>query len=280
MVALDLFQRLMAVWVSTRRDPRFQVSGRKPQHETGAQNHCAFDYVFQLPDVARPRVSNQGLHCFRGDRIDRLAHALGGLLHKMACQERNVPRTFPQGGDLDGENIQAIVQVAAKLLVQYHSFQVAMGGGHNAHIYLLRPRASQALKFPLLQDTEELWLQLERDIANLIQEQRALMFHLKPTDLLSDRAGERSPFMAEEFTFAQPGRDGRTVELDEWSSLARTVAVNSTRDKFFARAGLAQQEDSRISPGHGFDHLQQTSENRTLSYDAFETGPRAKRILG
>jgi hypothetical protein len=56
--------------------------------------------------------------------------------------------------------------------------------------------------------------------------------------------------------------------------------VNTARDKFFARAGLAQQKDSRISPGHGFDHLQQTSENRTFSYDAIETGPRARRILG
>ena len=86
--------------------------------------------------------------------------------------------------------------------------------------------------------------------------------------------------MAKQFTLEQPGRDGSTVELNERSSVARTVTVNGARDKFFARAGFAQQEHCRISAGHGFDHLQQTSENRTFSNDAFETGPRAHRLLG
>src|SRR5580704_8905108 len=106
------------------------------------------------------------------------------------------------------------------------------------------------------------------------------MCNLEPSDLLCDRAGERSSFMAEQFTFEQPGRDGSTVELDEWSILARAETVNSARDKLFARAGLAEQEDSRVSAGHGFDHLQQTSENRTFSDDAFETGLRTRRLVG
>jgi hypothetical protein len=65
-----------------------------------------------------------------------------------------------------------------------------MSCGHYADVDSLRPSASQALKFPLLQDAEELWLQLERDIADFIQEQRALMCYLKPADLLCDCAGE------------------------------------------------------------------------------------------
>ena len=77
--------------------------------------------------------------------------------------------------------------------------------------------------------------------------------------------------MAKQFTFEQPGRDGSTVELNERSSLARTVTVNGARDKFLTRAGLAQQEDSRISAGHGFDHLQHAAKTRTSSNDFFET---------
>src|SRR5580692_490432 len=222
---------------------------------------------------------NQSLHRFRGDRIDRLAHSSCGLLYKMLHQQRNILRTLPQGRNVDRKHIQAIVEIAAKLLLQYHSFQVTMCCGHNAHVNFLRPRASQAFEFTLLQGAKELWLQLERDIADFIQEQRALMGYLKPADLLRDGAGERSPFMAEQFTFEQPGRDGSTVELNEWSRLARTVTMNGARDKFFAGAGLAQQEDSRISAGHGFDHPQQTSENRTFSNDSFETGLRAQRIV-
>src|ERR1700727_1460048 len=106
------------------------------------------------------------------------------------------------------------------------------------------------------------------------------MRHLKQADLLCNRSGERSPFMAKQFTFEQPGRDGSTVEFNERSSVARTETVNGARDEFFARAGLAQQEDILISSGHGFNHLQQTSENRTFSDDAFETALRTRFLLG
>src|SRR3984885_5552100 len=239
MGALDLFQSLMAACVLTWRDPRIQVPERKPQDRTGAQNYRAFDYVLQLPDVARPSVMNQSLHRFRGNRIDRLAHSSCGLLYKMLHQQRNILRTFPQGRNVDRKHIQAIIEIAAKLLVQDHSFQVTMGRGHNAHICFLCPRATQPLKFPLLQDTEKLWLQLERDIADFIQEQRALMCYLKSAELLCDRTGNPCSFMAKQFTFEQPGRDGSTVGVNERSSLARTETVNGARDEFFARASLA-----------------------------------------
>jgi hypothetical protein len=113
----------------------------------------------------------------------------------MLHQKRNILRTLPQGRNVDGKHIQAIVEIAAKLLLQYHSFQITMSRGHNAHVNFLRARASQAFEFTLLQDAKELWLQLERDIADFIQEQRALMCYLKPADLLRDRAGERSPLV-------------------------------------------------------------------------------------
>jgi hypothetical protein len=135
----------------------------------------------------------------------------------MLRQERNVLRTLAQPRNMDGENIQSIVEVAAKLFLQDHSFQVAMSRGHNPHVDFLRPRASQALKFPLLQDTKKLRLQLERDVANFIQEERALICKLEPADLLCDRTGERSPLMPKQFALEQPGRDGGAVELDKWS---------------------------------------------------------------
>lgn len=65
------------------------------------------------------------------------------------------------------------------------------------------------------------------------------MRYLKPADLLCDRAGEGSSFMAKQFTLEQPGRDGCTVQFNERSSLAGTVTVNGARDELFARAGLA-----------------------------------------
>ena len=50
--------------------------------------------------------------------------------------------------------------------------------------------------------------------------------------------------------------------------------MNSAGDELFARAGLAQQEHSRISAGHGFDHLQHTAKYRTASNNSVEAGLR------
>src|SRR5580692_81734 len=102
------------------------------------------------------------------------------------------------------------------------------------------------------------------------------MCQLQPADLLRDRAGERSPLVPKQFALEQPGRDGGTVEFGKWSIPARTVIVNGAGDKLFARAGLAKQEHSRISPRHGFDHLQHAAKARTSSNDPFETGLRVQ----
>jgi hypothetical protein len=65
------------------------------------------------------------------------------------------------------------------------------------------------------------------------------MCKLDPTDLLCDRAGERSPLMPKQFALQQPGRDGGTVEFDKGPVPPRTAAVNGARDEFLARASLA-----------------------------------------
>ena len=147
-----------------------------------------------------------------------------------------------------------------------------MSRGYNAYVDFLRPCASQSFEFLLLQDSKKLRLQLERNIADFIQEERTLMRKLKPANFLRNRAGEGSSLMAKQFAFEQAGRNSGAVELDERPILARTVIVNSPGNELFARARLAEQEHSRISPGHGFDHLQDAAKNRAPPNDPLEIG--------
>ena len=58
--------------------------------------------------------------------------------------------------------------------------------------------------------------------------------------------------MAEKLRFQQPRRDSRAVELDEGAVMALAEAVNRAGDEFLARAGLALDEDGRVSR---CDHL-------------------------
>src|SRR5437870_11459814 len=43
---------------------------------------------------------------------------------------------------------------------------VTVGRSYQPNIHFLRPRASQALEFSLLQNTQELWLKFQRDITD------------------------------------------------------------------------------------------------------------------
>ncbi|OGQ93491.1 MAG: hypothetical protein A2284_15100 [Deltaproteobacteria bacterium RIFOXYA12_FULL_61_11] len=51
------------------------------------------------------------------------------------------------------------------------AFEIAIGGSENAHIDLLGFCGTQGLKFPLLQNAQQLSLNLERQLSDLIQKE-------------------------------------------------------------------------------------------------------------
>ena len=84
-------------------------------------------------------------------------------------------------------------------------------------------RALQALglqaadpgKFALLEHAQQLGLQFQRQIANLVEEQRARAGYLELARAPLGRAGERAALMAEQLAFDQAVRDRRAVDRDE-----------------------------------------------------------------
>ena len=67
------------------------------KRRAGGKTDRATDDVLQLPDVARPRVANQGLHDRGRDGLDSPARLPGEPLGKMADQRRNVVAALAQG---------------------------------------------------------------------------------------------------------------------------------------------------------------------------------------
>jgi hypothetical protein len=123
-----------------------------------------------------------------------------------------------------------------------------MGGSYDAHVHFLRSYAAQAFEFTLLQYAQQLGLQLQRNITDLIQEECALISQLEATDPLRDRAGEGAPFVSEDLAFQQTAGNGRTVEFDERSILARTAAVDRASNELLPRSCLAQTKAVESPP--------------------------------
>jgi len=66
----------------------------------------------------------EGAHRFCGDRVDVLVHAAGVFFGKVPHQPRNVARPFAQRRKLDRENVESVIQIAAKLAPGDHLRQI------------------------------------------------------------------------------------------------------------------------------------------------------------
>ena len=107
-----------------------------------------------------------------------------------------------------------------------------------------------------LQDAQELGLQIERHLADFVEEDRARAGHFEQPRLVPVGAGERAFHVPEELAFQQVGRQGRTVDGDE--RLARMPQVmDGPRGDLFAGAGVADDENRiALAGGDELDHLQ------------------------
>ena len=104
---------------------------------------------------------------------------------------------------LDRHHVQPVVQIFAKMALAHPLFQVDVRSRDDAHVHFHGFRAAQALEFALLQDAQEFGLQFERQFADLIQEQRAVVGLLKTPIALLHGAREGAFDMAEQLGFSR-----------------------------------------------------------------------------
>src|SRR5438094_2931179 len=238
------------------------------------EDHRPLDEVRELPHVPRPRIPAERLERLAGDHLDVPIHRAGETLHEETDQRGDVVGSLAQRRDVDREDVQAVVEVVAEALLLDQPGQVAVRRGDKSDVDLDRPGAADTLELLLLEDPEELRLELERDLAHLVEEERAAMGHLEASDLLRDGPGERAPLVAEEFTLEEPRWDSRAIDLDEGSLAAAASVVDGARDQFLSRAGLAEDEHGRVGRRDGLHLLEDVSERAALADDFPE------RVLG
>ena len=106
-------------------------------------------------------------------------------------------RRSRNGGNGDRKDSQAIVEVAAKLTVRHHFFQVTIRCRHEPDIYGNRARAAQPLELLFLQGPQEFRLQLRGKVSDFVEEQRTLVGQFQSANFLRDGSGEGAFFVAE-----------------------------------------------------------------------------------
>ena len=87
---------------------------------------------------------------------------MGDLLAPLA-QRRHV----------DADHAETIEQVLAELAVGHALFEIGVGGGDDADVDALGPRVADRQDLALLEEPQQLRLHVERQVADLVEEQRA-----------------------------------------------------------------------------------------------------------
>ena len=135
----------------------------------GAQQRL-LQHALQLPHVPRPGVAAQPLQRLRGDLAHLPAQLPAAPPQVELDQQRQVLAALAQGGQVDGEDPQPVVQVQPELAFVRPGLQVAVGGGDQPHVGADRLGAADALERLLLQDPQELRLGRQRHVADLVEE--------------------------------------------------------------------------------------------------------------
>ena len=113
-----------------------------------AVNHGSLHHVFQLADVARPRIIHQGVEHPGIDLVDANLMFLGELPDELLRQRNDIDFAMPQRRDRELQHVEAIVQVLAKAVLERGGLAVVPGGpfGAPGHIRLSFACSMQTLE--------------------------------------------------------------------------------------------------------------------------------------
>jgi len=238
------------------------------------QNHQPFDEVLHLPDIARPIVAaqdGQGL----GGKGQFAGVFLGNLVEKMDQQARDVLLALAKRRRLQGEDVQAVIEVRPKRTLLGQGGQILVGGGQDAHVHLPGLVAAEALEFPVLEHAQQLGLEPQRQLTDLVQKDGALAGLFETAGLGLVGAGEGTLLIAEQLRFQEIFRNGGAVDLDEGVVLAVGQVVDDAADQCLARAGFTQQQHRGLGRRDLFDLALHLLHGQTLADDI-----KPPRLLG
>ena len=99
-----------------------------------AQNDRPFHGVFQLADIAGPVIALQGLHGLRREVEDLFSDLRAVFFQKTGGKQRDVAQAFGERRNLNGDDVDAIIQVLPEATLVHFLLEVDVGRQNDAHV--------------------------------------------------------------------------------------------------------------------------------------------------
>src|SRR6516165_6813341 len=121
----------------------------------------------------------------------------------MCGQKSYISFAFPERRNLQRKDIETVIEVFAKVTRAYVFLQISIGGCDDTHIRLPGSVLAYTFITLLLQHTQQLALELQRDLTNFVQEEGSTSSDFETAGSILDRPGERALGVPKKFTFKQ-----------------------------------------------------------------------------
>ncbi len=197
--------------------------------------------------LVKPVQAPAGLPGEEGEQVVGQLQAIG------AIPER-------RQGDL--QHVEPIEQVLAERAVGDHRLQVAVGRRDQPHVGRPLGRLADPLVPPLLEEPQQLRLQRERQVADLVEEERAALGRGHLAARVADGAGEGALHVAEQLALQQLGAEARATDRHERPGGPAAPAVQCPREHALARAALAADQHGGLGRGDPAGQLQHPAHRR------------------
>ena len=154
-------------------------------------------------------------------------HLLGVLREERLGDDEHVVAAIAQRRQEQVHDVEAVVEILAEAARADLVLEDAVRRGDDADVDLLGLAVADAVDDALLQRAEELHLEVQRELADLVEEERALVGDLELARARRDGARERALHVAEELALDEVLGDGAAVDDDERAVRARSSAGGS-----------------------------------------------------
>src|ERR1035438_3470547 len=236
-----------------------------------AKDYSSLDGVAEFASVAWPVVCEHAIQHGRGHAGDfasmLLVHLLqhgfshGGEIFNMIAERRHVYVEY----------VEPVEEIGAEMTLGNGLARIVIGCRQHTHVHILLGTGAEAAEFALFDDTEELGLGPRRHFADFVQKQRAPVGQLEATGSPLGRAGKCALFVAEDLAFDERFRDGRAVDRDKRTRLARAQVMQGAGHQFLACAAFAGDEHRNVGGGNLLDEAEDLAHRLGYAYQDRES---------
>src|SRR5256714_260527 len=185
-------------------------------------------------------------------------------------QDHVVP-SLPQRGKLERDHVQPVEQVLAEAARLDGGEKVGVGCRHDPHVHRAGDRGTEAPHALLVERTQQLALELGREMVDLVEEHGAAVGHLEQAGFGGLGVREGTALVSEQLALEQRRGQGRAVELDERSGRTRAPVVERAGEQLFTGAGLTRDQDGGVTVWHDSRRaLERRFERRAFAHDVAE----------